>query len=96
MSSIYYDDRLSLSQVANLLGVHVATVWRWTKHGVRGRRLQTVAIGGRRYVLQRDLDSFVQGERPDTDDSRRQRRADSAGHLLDSLGVKDRRGDSAT
>ncbi len=31
---------LTLNQVAKHLHVHVATCWRWTLHGVRGRRLK--------------------------------------------------------
>jgi len=45
----------SLSQAAKLdclpirrggKGVHVATLWRWAMHGVRGVRLETVRAGG--------------------------------------------------
>ena len=33
-------ERLSLKQVAKHLRVHIATVYRWTLRGVRGRRLK--------------------------------------------------------
>jgi Helix-turn-helix domain/Protein of unknown function (DUF1580) len=51
--------RHTLRDVARLLGVHVATVWRWVLTGVRGRKLPTILVGGRRYVLAADLEAFL-------------------------------------
>jgi hypothetical protein len=51
--------RQSLNQVAKRLHVHVATPWRWALHGVRGRRLKTILIGGRRWVRETDLAEFL-------------------------------------
>ena len=56
------EPRLTLNQVAKQLNVHVATCWRWTLHGVRGRRLKTVRIGGRRWVMERDLNAFLEAD----------------------------------
>jgi hypothetical protein len=56
------EERLTLKEVAKLARVHLATVWRWTLVGVRGKRLRTVLLGGRRWVLQRDLDQFLTEE----------------------------------
>ena len=62
-------ERLSLKQVAKHLRVHIATVYRWTLRGVRGRRLKSFLVGGRRYV---DADDLVKFLRPHQDvDSRR-------------------------
>jgi hypothetical protein len=73
------DGRVTLNQVAKRLKVHVATVYRWTLQGVRGKRLRSFLIGGRRYVALADLEHFL---RPDDraqlvseDDSRRSRQA---------------------
>src|ERR1035437_2949459 len=82
-------DRFSLNQVANQSGVHVATTWRWALQGGNGRRLRTISIGGRRFVLPADLDAFLaQEDAPRRDgDADFRRRAVGAGKVLDGLGV---------
>ncbi|MDQ3702195.1 MAG: helix-turn-helix domain-containing protein [Chloroflexota bacterium] len=93
MDAILNGRRHSMSQAAKLLGVHVATVWRWTLHGVRGRRLRTVSVGGRRYVLDDDLTAFLsQGnvDRHADGSETLRRRADDAGRILDGVGVGER------
>lgn len=84
-----FESRQGMQAAARKLHVHVATVCRWTLHGVRGQRLRTVRIGGRRFVLTRDLDAFLaalnQEQNLPPDD--RRRRADVAGEKLDALGV---------
>ena len=59
MSAVLDAKRFTLNAVADRLGVHLTTVWRWTLDGVRGRRLKTILIGGRRYVLEADLLTFL-------------------------------------
>lgn len=57
---------LSLSHAARSIpgrsgcGVHVATVWRWVKRGVRGVRLETILIGGIRHTSQEALQRFFE------------------------------------
>lgn len=53
------DDRMSPRDVANKLDVHLSTVWRWVLSGVRGCRLQTHRIGGRRYITREGLALFL-------------------------------------
>jgi hypothetical protein len=88
-SPILSSGRYRMGEVAERLRVHVATVWRWALHGVRGHRLATILIGGRRFVLASDLEKFVargNENRPfDHEDLRA--RADAAGRHLDALGV---------
>ena len=72
-ANTYPPERLSLKQVAKHLRVHIATVYRWTLRGVRGRRLKSFLVGGRRYV---DADDLVKFLRPHQDvDSRRSEHA---------------------
>ena len=59
MRKINGQDRFTLREVAQKLDVHPATVWRWTLSGVKGRRLKTIRIGGRRFVLRNDLEYFL-------------------------------------
>ena len=50
--------RLSVNALARREGVHSATVWRWLLHGVRGHKLHTVRVGGRRFVKEADWQVF--------------------------------------
>ena len=82
-------NRLSLNEVAGALGIHVATVWRWVLRGVRGRKLPSVMIGGRRYVARKALATFLDAQNVPSDkisDDFHQR-AQNAGRLLDAKGA---------
>jgi hypothetical protein len=52
---------LSLSAAADLLPnqPHVSTLWRWCLRGIKGVRLRTVFVGGRRYTTPAYLIEFV-------------------------------------
>ena len=81
------DGSLTPTQVANKLGVHVGTVHRWLYGGVRGRKLNSVLVGGRRRILDQDLSEFLQlGNQAaaKTDDSRNK----AAQRTLSSFGVR--------
>jgi hypothetical protein len=51
---------LSLSEAARSQPVrrNVSTLWRWVQRGVRGVRLQTILVGGRRYTSREALERF--------------------------------------
>ena len=36
-----------------------ATLWRWILHGVKGVRLSTLLVGGRRYVTEQMVRDFL-------------------------------------
>ena len=55
---------LTPTETAKLLGVHVATVYRWLYGGVRGRKLKSVLVGGRRRIFKSDLDAFLSADVP--------------------------------
>jgi hypothetical protein len=55
----FQSNRFTLTEVADQLSVHVKTVQRWAMRGVRGKQLRSILIGGRRYVLPRDLAEFL-------------------------------------
>lgn len=63
-----YDSRWSPRQLAAEAGVHISTVWRWIQRGVRGRRLRSLVIGGRRWIAQTDFDAFIRLEPGDAAD----------------------------
>ena len=89
MPDISQGRRFTLGEVASRLGVHVSSAWRWVLRGVRGRKLPTVFIGGRRFVLEHDLNAFLAGDEQGCADGEevRRRRADAAGKILDAAGV---------
>ncbi|MCC7425256.1 MAG: DUF1580 domain-containing protein [Planctomycetaceae bacterium] len=66
------------------MDVHIATVWRWSTNGVAGKRLRSIKVGGRRFVLRRDLDEFLDQETKVTA-APTPAAAHSAGATLDSL-----------
>lgn len=39
---------------------HVATVWRWTGHGVSGITLESIKLGGSRYTSREAIERFIQ------------------------------------
>lgn len=51
--------RMTISQTARAANVNPSTVWRWITSGVRGHCLRCVALGGRRFVLESDLEGFL-------------------------------------
>lgn len=82
-------DKLTVKEAARRLDVHVATIYRWSSRGVRGRRLPTVRLGGRLMVLAEDLEQFL---RESYDSDKRQQRpatdaAARAGRELDDAGI---------
>jgi excisionase family DNA binding protein len=86
-----FDERLTLNEVAKRLKVHTATVYRWTFQGVRGKRLPSFLIGGRRYVALSELEHFLlpQDQELSRDDSRRSKRAQER---LRSYGINSPKG----
>lgn len=52
---------MTLLQVAKRLPnrPHVSTVARWIYRGVRGRKLISTVLGGRRYVSENSLNEFI-------------------------------------
>ena len=93
-------ERWSLTFAAKRLGVHVGTIFRWSStRGVRGRRLPTIRIGARRYVLLSDLREFLSAINSDSTSAvacprtSADQRAEAAERELDRLGITgDRKG----
>jgi len=77
-------EKFTFRQVASECDVHVATVWRWVLHGVRGRKLASIHVGGRRYITRSDLDTFLR-EGSGTSARSLQRRAAAAGKELKAI-----------
>ena len=39
---------------------HIATCWRWIYHGVRGVKLATIVVGGRRFTSKEAIERFIE------------------------------------
>lgn len=81
-------ERYTVYEIARKANVHIATAWRWILRGVRGRKLDSIRIGGRRYVLKTDFEAFLS---PDSTENAApspdyQARSDAAGKLLEAEG----------
>ncbi len=61
MVDINTESVVSLTEAARILPTrpHASTMWRWYKRGVRGIRLETVVIGGKRYTSREALQRFI-------------------------------------
>ncbi len=73
MISFSNEHSLSLRQAAELLPGHPkrSTMHRWTHQGVRGVRLATFLVGGRRYTTPEAIEAFIRAlsERGRDDDA---------------------------
>ncbi len=89
------ENRLTLTKLAQQQRVNVSTVWRWAQRGVKGQRLETFCIGGRRFTTEEAFDRFVQrttrianGETQAPITTRQQAKAEAeAIRYLDEMGV---------
>lgn len=90
MRSMLDADRLTPTEVAKRLKVHVGTIWRWLTTGVKGRVLPSTMFGGRRYILLADLEQFLAAGLAGRSVApiSMERRAAEAAKLLDAAGIK--------
>lgn len=57
---------LSLSAAAAYIGrltgdkPHISTIWRWCSKGCKGIRLESIYIGGKRYVTVSAIERFIE------------------------------------
>jgi hypothetical protein len=67
---------------------HISTLHRWRLKGVRGRRLETIVRGGRRFTSIEAINRFMHSEEVPGSPARAPAdRANEAGRELDDLGV---------
>jgi hypothetical protein len=88
-----YQNALSINEIAKLVPgrPHTATIWRWITRGVKGRKLASITVGGRRLVTLAALEEFLfaptsSATTTESDDVDTIRRAREAGKALESLG----------
>jgi len=66
-------NRMSVIEVATEYGVTDKTVRNWINHGVRGVRLASLRIGGRKFVPRESLTRFIEDLNAGAPDSPEQR-----------------------
>ncbi len=84
--------RHTINQLARREGIHAATCWRWMLHGVRGVKLRSIRVGGRRFILESDWLAFSAALNADLADAPADptpaavtARAERAGRELDTV-----------
>lgn len=60
MKNLLEETRLTLTELARRENVAPPTTWRWDKRGVRGVKLETFVIGGRRFTTEEAFARFVE------------------------------------
>jgi len=53
------ETRRSLAELARMQRVHISTAWRWVLRGCRGHRLESFAVGGKRYTTDEAFSRFI-------------------------------------
>jgi hypothetical protein len=59
--SISLDEKLvTLTEASKILPgrPHISSIWRWYRRGIRGVRLETLVVAGRRYTSLESLERF--------------------------------------
>ena len=87
-------DAITLAQAVDYIPgrPQVATLWRWATRGVRGVRLETCIVGGRRMTTPAMIEAFLRALNDGSpmsdalDDADGARRAKEAGKALEALG----------
>ena len=98
MIDIQSETLLSLSKAARQVppaGVNIGTLYRWMLRGVRGVRLDTVLIGGKRFTSAQALNLFFERTTAAADGARAivaqparaENTLDAAEKRLDALGI---------
>jgi len=59
--TILNENKLTLTKLAQRERVNTSTAWRWAQRGVKGIKLETFKIGGRRYTTNEAFIRFVEG-----------------------------------
>jgi len=97
MMDLLSEQRISMTELAHREKVAIPTIWRWRQKGIRGVRLESFMVGGRRFTTHEAFVRFVERTTKAVDGelattkvrTNRQRMADiaRAERLLDEAGI---------
>jgi len=60
MKQLLREQRISLSGLAKEEDISTPTAWRWAQRGIKGTRLETFSVGGRRFTTREAFQRFVE------------------------------------
>ena len=86
------DERLTVTRAAReLFQVAPETAWRWAMRGVRGTKLESFVIGGRRFTTREACERFLARlngvPTPPSQSPPATSRSEAASRRLDELGI---------
>ncbi len=96
MIELHSESLLSLPAAAKALPgrPHLASLYRWFQRGVRGVKLETILVGGKRFTSREALQRFADhltaadaGDSPPADSRRRQKEKQRAKATLARAGI---------
>lgn len=92
MQTLHPEIRLSVTAAArDIFGVAPETAWRWALRGVRGVKLESYVLGGRRFTTREACERFLavlNGGAPQQPSALRPNsRAEAAARRLDQAGI---------
>jgi hypothetical protein len=90
MTSLVSEPRLSLNALAQREQVHLSTVWRWCLRGVKGHKLESLNVGGKKFTSVPAFERWIariNGEASQAEETQRQRQRaiDAAERELDAI-----------
>lgn len=61
MIDLQTQEHIAIRDVRNHIpgNPHLATIWRWIYRGVRGQKLGTIVVGGRRFTTKEEIEKFI-------------------------------------
>ena len=87
------ESRVSITELARRERVAVSTAWRWVLRGCRGHRLESFAVGGKRYTTDESFARFIAATNgqtpiaPAASAKARQSRIEAAERELSAAGI---------
>jgi hypothetical protein len=60
MKHLLREQRISLSKLAGEQDISTPTAWRWAQRGIKGIRLETFSLGGRKFTTREAFERFVE------------------------------------
>lgn len=92
MTISLHESHLSLTEAARLIPgrPNISTIWGWANRGVRGRRLETVRVGGRTFTAREAIERFLEqrGSHHELEPSERRRlQVEAAERACEAAGI---------
>jgi hypothetical protein len=62
MANLLKEQLISIRDASALIpgSPHISTIWRWILRGVKGHRLESISVGGRRFTSKESVNRFLE------------------------------------